>query len=168
MNSLIICGRICAVPKFVIINVGSETVAVCKYVVAVSGPGLDYNVDIVKDVYDESKVDIFECLAVKRTAQMINDNFVKGSKILLKGRLKNYRFEDSNSTKHFTNIILTEQAEFGDTESAFHKIVQKNKSADLAIVSDLREVESIYERLCAEGLLCIDENDYYYLASMCM
>lgn len=168
MNSIVFSGRICAVPKFCIINLGDEAVAVCKYVVGVCESGLDYDVDIVKDIYSESKVDFFECLAVKKTAQMINDNFVKGSKILLRGRLKNYRFEDSNSTKHFTNIILTEQAEFGDTESAFNKIVRKNKSADLAIVSDLREVESIYERLCEDGLLCIDENDYYYLASMCV
>jgi len=73
MNSIVFSGRICAVPKFCIINLGDEAVAVCKYVVGVCESGLDYDVDIVKDIYSESKVDFFECLAVKKTAQMILD-----------------------------------------------------------------------------------------------
>lgn len=168
MNVSIYSGRVCSVPQLKIIRLGDERVCVCKYVIAVFENSFDYNAESDKDAYEEGKVDFFECIAFRDAAQMINDNFVKGSKISVMGKMKNHRFEDANLTKHFTNIFLVQQAEFGDTLSAMTKMSGKKKNPELSIVSDLKELEQLFTKVCESGFLCVDENDYYNIATMNM
>lgn len=168
MNVSIYTGRVCSVPQLKIIRIGDERVCVCKYVLAVFENPFDYNSATDCNSFEEGKVDFFECIAFSDAAQMINDNFVKGSKISVVGKMKNHRFEDANMTKHFTNIFLTQQAEFGDTPSVMAKMAGKKKNPELSIMSDLRELEQLFNKVCESGFLCVDENDYYNIATMNM
>lgn len=73
-----------------------------------------------------------------------------------------------NGTKHFTNVFLAEQVEFGDTTAAFEKGSGKKKSIELSVVSDLKMIFNTYKKVCENGFLCIDEEDYYKIAMMCI
>ena len=165
MNISILAGRLCTVPQLSLIQLEGKTVCACKFVIAVCDGLFDYS---EQQSYEDGKVDFFQCVAFENAARMINANFVKGSKIMCTGKIKNHHFEDVNRTKHYTDIFLAQQAEFGDTESVMSKFSGKKKSPEMSIISDLRELESIFEKMCKDGFLCIDENDYYNIAMMNM
>ena len=163
MNISVLAGRLCTVPQLSIISLEGKTVCACKFVIAVCDGIFDYEDDVKKRSIDE-KADFFQCVAFVKAASMINGNFMKGSKIICTGDFRNHKFEDANGTKHFTNIFLVHQAEFGDTEAVIKKFMGKKKSPEMTIISDLRELENAYESACNEGFLCLDENDYYKIA----
>ena len=95
---------------------------------------------------------------------MISNNFVKGSKIVCRGKMKNHRFEDANRTIHFTNIFLTQCVEFGDTDSVIRKASGKKRPIEMSVVADLKELEELYKKVCESGFLCLNESDYYNIA----
>lgn len=165
MNDTIMSGRVCTVPKLLILPLGEKSVCICKFVIAVCDGLSDYQSG---RHYEPGKVDFFECVAFDAAAQMVNDNFVKNSKIICRGKMKNHHFEDANKTKHFTNIFLVEYAEFGDTESVFEKNAGKKKALEMSVVADLNELNQIFDTVCEHGFLCIDETDYYNIAIMNM
>mgnify|MGYP000046136240 CR=1 FL=1 len=63
--------------------------------------------------------------------------------------MKNHIFNDVNGTKHFTNVFVVEQAEFGDTDAAFEK--GRKKSIELSVVSDLQMLFNTYKKVCENG-----------------
>jgi len=127
---------------------------VCKFVIAVPD-----------GAPEKKKYNFFECIAFEHTARKINSSFQKGAKIALMSKLVNHLFKDSNNTFHFTNILLVEHAEFGDTESAINKMNVDVKLPDFAVFADLEEMEKAFNAVCEHGFLCIDENHYYNIAS---
>lgn len=163
MNISMLAGRLCTVPQLSLIPLEEKTVCACKFVIAVCDGIFDYEDETQTQSMDE-KVDFFQCVTFDNAASMINGNFMKGSKIICAGKFCNHKFEDVNGTKHFTNIFLVHQAEFGDTEAVIKKFTGKKKSSEMTIISDLRELETAYEKVCNEGFLCLDENDYYKIA----
>lgn len=161
MNLTITSGRICTVPELTIMSIGDTTVCACKFVLAVCDGLTNYEEGRHYDVGD---VDFFECIAFGEAAKVINGNFVKGSKIVCRGKMKNHRFEDANKTKHVTNVLLVEYAEFGDTESVMEKPYGKKKALEMSVIADLNELNRIFEMVCANDFLCINETDYYNIA----
>ena len=162
MNMTVLSGRVCTIPKKKLLQIEEQQVSICLFTVAfVDGvfATQDYKME-------ETNIDYFECVAFGEAAIMINANFVKGSKIICKGRMKNHIFNDVNGTKHFTNVFVVEQAEFGDTDAAFEK--GRKKSIELSVVSDLQMLFNTYKKVCENGFLCIDEEEYYKIAMMCM
>lgn len=165
MNSVVLSGRVCTIPKIKLLQVADKPVSMCIFTIAVVDGVFAAN---DSELLDESNIDYFECVAFGEAAIMINANFVKGSKIICKGKMKNHVFDDVNGTKHFTNVFLAEQAEFGDTAAAFEKGGGKKKSIELSVVSDLKMIFNTYKKVCENGFLCIDEEDYYKIAMMCI
>ena len=165
MNSVVLSGRVCTIPKIKLLQVADKPVSMCVFTIAVAdGVFAADN----QALLDESNIDYFECVSFGEAAIMINENFVKGSKIICRGRMKNHVFDDVNGTKHFTNVFLAEQAEFGDTNAAFEKGGGKKKSIELSVASDLKMIFDTYKKVCENGFLCIDEEDYYKIAMMCI
>ena len=102
MNSVVLSGRVCTIPKIKLLQVADKPVSMCVFTIAVAdGVFAADN----QALLDESNIDYFECVAFDEAAIMINANFVKGSKIICRGRMKNHVFDDVNGTKHFTNVL---------------------------------------------------------------
>ncbi|MGO4970510.1 single-stranded DNA-binding protein [[Clostridium] aminophilum] len=156
MNSVTVSGRICCVPKIRLLQMGGKTVNVCNFTIAsVDGMAED-------ELHNSQNTDFFECICLNREAITINSKFMKGSKILAQGKLKNHFFEDGNKTKHFTNVLLLTHVEFGDTASACDR--DQNTSLDLSIESNVNDIKALYETVCDNGYLCVDEDEYYRIA----
>lgn len=166
MNLTILSGRVCTVPKLKLLQIEDKSVAMCIFTVAVVDGVFAAPDDVIP--METNNIDYFECVSFCEAATIINANFVKGSKIVCRGRMKNHIFNDANDTKHFTNVFLIEQAEFGDTAAVFEKGGGKNKSIELSVVSDLKTIYDTYKKICENGFLCIDEEEYYKIAMMCM
>lgn len=162
MNNMILGGRVCSIPKIKVLQLEDQSISICTFTLAVVDGVFELNGN--EGVYSDGKVDFFQCIAFGNSAQMINANFIKGSKIICKGKMKNHFFEDTNRTKHFTQALVVDQAEFGDTEAVFSKYSGRKKPMELSIVSDLKEICKLYESICSKGFLCIDEDEYYKIA----
>ena len=147
MNMTVLSGRVCTIPKIKLLQIEEQQVSICLFTVAIVDGVFatqDYKME-------ETNIDYFECVAFGEAAIMINANFVKGSKIICKGRMKNHIFNDVNGTKHFTNVFVV-----------------RKKSIELSVVSDLQMLFNTYKKVCENGFLCIDEEEYYKIAMMCM
>ena len=162
MNNVVMGGRICTIPKIRVLHLGGTSVSICTFTIAIADTKFDFQ--NMNDKYSESSVDYIECITFNDVASMVNQNFVKGSKIICSGKLKNHYFEDANCTKHFTQVFLVSCAEFGDTEAVFNKYSEKKKKAEMSIVSDLKEIDDLFKEVCSHGYLCVDEDDYFKLA----
>ena len=161
MNMVILNGRLCTIPKITFITINGENICCCKFVVAVE----DSQISLSDSSDKYCRTDFFECIAFDQTAKMIGDNFVKGSKIVLSGKMKNFIFKDSNNTVHCTDIVLVNTVEFGDTSSALNGLTSANGKLDTSITSDLRQMDRHFKDICDKGFLCIDEDDYYNIAN---
>lgn len=160
MNNVVMGGRVCTIPKIRVLQLGTTSVSICTFTIAVVDAKFSFQKE---NEYQGENVDYFECITFNEAASIVNRNFVKGSKIICSGKLKNHHFEDANQTKHFTQVFVVSNVEFGDTEAVFKKYSDK-KSVELSIVSDLREIDILYKKVCDYGYLCIDEDDYYKIA----
>ena len=148
-NSTILNGILVSVPKVSIVDLGlgEKKIFVAKFVVG---------------CYDEEhhSSEFFECLACGNTARILQSEYKKNAEITVFGRLKNFIFKDFNQTGHYTNVILAEQIGDGVHE---YEMVEKE------IDKETRELyeeysgylNDCYHKLCENGYLCVDEDDYY-------
>ena len=160
MNYIFLTGVVCSVPKVTLVPMtGREPVYTCKLVVA----SLEINSETGKKDYN-----FFECIAFEDTAKKINDCYYKGAKINLFGRVRNFRFKDNNNSPHFTQIVLVEHVDFGESKSSQKNGKEKTKDGmiyDFPIIADLKEMNDLFEKICDAGFLCVDERDYFNIAS---
>lgn len=161
MNIFSISGRVWKVPKTRIININGKSITVCNFTVAIIDDTCEKGVD------DDKYVDFVECICFNDLALSFSERFVKGSKILCSGRLKNHFFEDYNRTKHFTQILLVSFFEFGDSSKSLVGNVDPEQSSDSCFLPEVNNVLNLYSLLCEHGYLCIDEEDYYSIAMSC-
>lgn len=161
MNKVIECGRMIADPEITFVPIGNQTIFVSRFCIMVKEDSFSCD-----DQPEEELTDYFECIAFDDAAKKIVDCFPRGAKIILSGILKNHLFEDSNGTKHYTNIIVISDAEFGDTPSARMRVVggKKANDPDKNICVDLRKAEEKFRILCDNGFLAIKEDDYFDIA----
>ena len=158
MNNVMISGRISNVPKLRVLNIDGQSISICNFTIATVD-------DVGEDgVHDVTNTDFIECICFDREASVLNANFIKGSKITCIGKLKNYFFEDSNRTKHFTQMLILSQVEYGDTFAVFDRNTDKKKSVDMSIACNLKEILSLYNTVRDNGYLCVDEDEYYRIA----
>lgn len=156
MNYGIFTGNLCTVPSVSIIPIEEkEKIFICKFVICTS-----------EIVGAKEQCDFFECVAFENTAKAVYDGFFKGAKITIFGKVKNFTFKDVNHTPHFTNIVLAEHIEFGDSRIPAVSEASKNQQGiiNFPVIADLEEMDRRYEAVCNEGFLCIDESDYCYIA----
>ena len=155
MNYGVFTGNMCTVPSVSIIQTEEkEQIFICKFVICTN-----------EVVEGRRQSDFFECVAFEDTAQAVNDGFFKGAKINIFGKIKNFTFKDANNTAHFTNIVLAEHIEYGDSAAELSD-VQKNHSGVIKfpVIAELAEMDRLFKIVCNNGFLCVDENDYYYIA----
>lgn len=160
MNVVMLCGRICSIPKCSIISIDGKQTFVCKVTVGIETGEYSLEGKMVDKTYD-----FFETITFGNPAEYVSKHFSKGSKIVLFGELKNFKYIDGNGTAHFTTIILANSIEFGDTESAISNILTKKSNVDVTIRTDIKFMEEMFDAACEQGYLCIEENDYYKIAT---
>lgn len=157
MNLTILNGKLITEPKVSIFKMkDNKEIYACKFVIGVAD-------DTVEEKDAAEKADYFECIAFEQAARKVI-NFSKGSQIIISGKMKNFSFEDINKTAHYTDIVLVEKAEYGDTESILAR-KGGEKRGELPILSDLKKMEHMFWEICNHGFLCIDEDNYYNIAT---
>lgn len=151
MNSSFVLGTICTIPKTQMISVGDDPTTICTFVVA------------VESTTENEDYEFFECCAFGHTAISVTNKFAKNSKVLIRGKFKNFKFEDQLNNKHFTNILCIESVEYGDSMSEIDGI--KKKKSDAAFINTkYHQIDEMYIKAQNNGFNLIDEGDYYRLA----
>lgn len=156
MNYGVFTGNLCTVPSVSFIPIKEkEQIYICKFIICTS-----------EFVNDKKQFDFFECVSFEDTARTVCNGFSKGAKINVFGKIKNFTFKDVNHTAHFTNIVLAEHIEFGD--SSLPAVSEASKQPQgvikFPVIAELGEMDRLYEEVCRQGFLCIDEKDYCYIA----
>ena len=123
LNSVILMGRIVKDPE--LRYSGTQNTPVASFTVACDR-------DYMKD--GERPTDFIRCVAWRQTAEFIEHNFPKGSKIAITGRLQIRSYQDKSGARHEVAEVVADRAYFcekgvkrDDTESRY-----PDKLADLA------------------------------------
>ena len=85
----------------------------------------------------KDETDFFELVAWEKTAEFISKYFVKGSRIIVEGRLQNNNYTDAKGIKHYGVDVIVENVEFGGGK----RNEQAEKSKGDAFADDFVEEE---------------------------
>ena len=95
MNQVILSGNLCSDPEF---RLSADGMEIVKFTVAVYA-GMDKESDFIR------------CVGFKNTANIVNENGSKGSKVLISGSWKTGSYE-KDGVKKYTNECIVNRAEF--------------------------------------------------------
>ena len=105
MNSVILMGRLVKDPELKRTN---SDLAFVKFAVAVNRPFQKNG---------EKQADFVNCVAWRKTAEVISQYFAKGHRILLEGSIQTGSYDDKNGTKHYTTDVLVDKVHFIENKS---------------------------------------------------
>ena len=97
LNVSLIQGRFVREPELRRTNSGK---AVCSFTIACDKPGKD------------SGASFIDCVAWEKTAEFINNYFLKGSAIIVEGRLESRQYETKEGQKRTVVEVVVSQAHF--------------------------------------------------------
>lgn len=97
LNHITIMGRLVRDPELRRTNSGK---AVTSFTIACDKPGKD------------SGTSFIDCVAWEKTAEFINNYFMKGSAILLEGRLESRQYETKDNQKRTVVEVVVSQTYF--------------------------------------------------------
>ena len=97
LNHSIIMGRLVRDPELRRTNSGK---AGTSFVVACDKPGKD------------SGASFIECVAWEKTAELVNNYFLKGSAIIVEGRLESRQYEAKDGQKRTVHEVVVHQVHF--------------------------------------------------------
>ena len=97
LNHSVIMGRFVRDPEIRRTNSGK---AVCSFTIACDKPGKD------------SGASFIDCVAWEKTADFINNYFLKGSAIIVEGRLESRQYETKDGQKRTVLELVASQAHF--------------------------------------------------------
>ena len=97
LNHSVIMGRLVRDPELRRTNNGK---AVTSFTIACDKPGKD------------SGASFIECVAWEKTADFINNYFLKGSAIIVEGRLESRQYETKDGQKRTVTEVVVAQAHF--------------------------------------------------------
>lgn len=100
MNKVILLGRLTKDPEMRYTTTGK---AICSITVAV-------NRRYSKDA--EQKADFIPCQAWEKLAEIIGNNLVKGSQLLLEGRLQIRSYDGQDGKKRYVTEVIISDVEF--------------------------------------------------------
>jgi single-strand DNA-binding protein len=66
----------------------------------------------------EKQADFVNCVAWRKTAEVISQYFAKGHRILLEGSIQTGSYDDKNGTKHYTTDVLVDKVHFIESKSS--------------------------------------------------
>ena len=92
MNKVILKGRLARDPEMRYTTTGK---AIASFAVAVNGYGKD------------AKAEFIPCVAWEGTAQIVGDNCIKGSEVLVEGRLQVRSYDKNGEKRYVTEVIVT-------------------------------------------------------------
>lgn len=114
MNKIILMGRLTANPDY---KQTPNGVAVCRFSIAVDRP---YQKD------KEKEADFISCQAWRNTADFVSKYFCKGKPIIIAGRLQNNDYIDKNNIKHYSDVVLVNEASFVPNDNTQVQTRQQN------------------------------------------
>ena len=97
LNHSVIMGRLVRDPEIRRTNSGK---AVCSFTIACDKPGKD------------SGASFIDCVAWEKTADFINNYFLKGSAIIVEGRVESRQYETKDGQKRTVTEVVVAQAHF--------------------------------------------------------
>ena len=109
LNKVVLMGRFSADPE---LRYSSNQTEIVNFTLAVDKP---YNKN-----NDHPEANWIECVAFGKTAQLINDRFGKGSRIIVEGRLDTSNFTDKDGNKRKSIKVVVENINFVDKKSDSH------------------------------------------------
>lgn len=112
MNKAILIGRLTKNPELRTTSNGNN---ICNFSIAVTR---DY-----KNPDGEYEADFINCIAFKKTGELINQYCSKGGQIAVEGRIQTGSFTDKNGVKRYTTDIAVDKVTFLEKKNA-----QKNEN----------------------------------------
>lgn len=104
MNDYNLLGRLTRDPEMISTKTGKS---LCRFSVAYNEKSKDYEY-----------VSYFDCVAWGRTGELINQYYRKGSQILLRGRLRQDRYEDQDGKQRSNVVVNVQEISFMDRKES--------------------------------------------------
>ncbi len=108
MNKVILMGRLTREPELRY-SQGEKTMAIASFSLAVDRK--------YKKQGDEATADFFNCTAFGKLAEVTDKYLVKGSKILIAGRIQNDNYTNKEGQKVYGIRILVDELEFAESKA---------------------------------------------------
>ncbi|MDE6729293.1 MAG: single-stranded DNA-binding protein [Oscillospiraceae bacterium] len=101
MNKVILMGRLVNDPEF---SVGQNGNAYCRFRIAVDRAFTRQG--------EQKQSDFFRITCFGKTAEFVNQYFVKGKPILIEGKIQNNNYTDKNGVQHYSDDIIADTVSF--------------------------------------------------------
>ena len=108
MNKVILMGRLTRDPE-VRFSSGEKATAIARYTLAVERR---YKKE------GENNADFISCLAFGRQAEVAEQYFVQGMKLLVVGRIQTGNYTNREGVKVYTTDVVVEEQEFPESKAA--------------------------------------------------
>ena len=111
MNKVILMGRLTADPD---IRYTQDGKAVASYTLAVD-----------RRTKGDQKADFIRCQAWEKRAEIADKYFLKGTKLVVTGRIQTGSYKDKNGKTVYTTDVVVEDQEFAESKNADTKEPQR-------------------------------------------
>ncbi len=71
----------------------------------------------IKKAGEEKQTDFINCSAWNKTAEFVNNYFVKGKMMVLNGRINTRSWDDAEGKKHYSTEVVADEIFFGDSKT---------------------------------------------------
>ena len=103
LNKAILMGRLTRDPELRYTGTGKP---VCSFTIAINN-----------GYCENRQTDFINCVAWNKTAEFVNQYFVKGSMIIVDGRIATRTWEDNDGKKNYVTEVIAHSVEFGEAKS---------------------------------------------------
>ena len=124
MNSVNLIGRLTNKPTFGYTN---GNIAYVRFTLAVNRN--------FKDANGDRQADFINCVAYRKTAELINQYTDKGDMLGIEGRIQTGSYTASDGTKRYTTDVVVENVEFLSTKKV--KLAQEQVSEQVEKQTDI-------------------------------
>ncbi|MEI3530649.1 MAG: single-stranded DNA-binding protein [Bacilli bacterium] len=107
MNKVCLIGRLTAQPE---LRYNNGNVAYTRFTLAVNRNFTSQN--------GERETDFINCVAWRKTAELICEHLNKGSQIGIEGRIQTGSYDDKDGNKRFTTDVIVENLTFVDSKKS--------------------------------------------------
>lgn len=108
LNKVVLMGRLTKDPE--IRYTSENNIPVARFTIAVDRR--------IAKQGAEKQTDFINCTAWNKTAEFINNYFVKGKAMVLVGRIQTGSYENQEGKKVYTTDVVADEVYFGDSKSS--------------------------------------------------
>ncbi len=109
MNRIILMGRLTRDPEVRYANTSNGSTAIANFSLAV---------DRRFKREGEPDADFFNCTAFGKTAEVIEKHVVKGTKLLITGRVQNNNYTNRDGQQVYSVQVMVDELEFAESKNA--------------------------------------------------